>query len=75
MDNAASENENSAASMISWVIAFGIGYSVLRYHIVGPVPWKDFPFFILNKGICLSAFILLTFNFSFGPAKNLGLCG
>jgi hypothetical protein len=45
----------------------------LRYHIVGPVPWKDFPFFILNKGIALSAFILLACNFGFGPLNNLGI--
>jgi hypothetical protein len=55
------------------VIAFGIGYSILRYHISGPVPWKDFSFFILHKGLCLSAFILLTMNFGFGPAKNIGM--
>jgi DMSO/TMAO reductase YedYZ heme-binding membrane subunit len=73
MNDESSENRNSAVSLISWVIAFGIGYSILRYHIAGPVPWKEFPFFILNKGICLSAFILLTLNFGLGPAKNIGL--
>ncbi len=55
------------------MLLFGLAYAVLRYHIVGPVPWKDFPFFILNKGISLSAFILLTFNFAFGPLNNLGV--
>ncbi len=65
--------KNSAGSIIVTVIVFSIGYAILRYHIVGPVPWKDFPFFILNKGISLSAFILLTFNFSLGPLKNLGV--
>jgi DMSO/TMAO reductase YedYZ heme-binding membrane subunit len=50
-----------------------VGYAVLRYHIAGPVPWKDFPFFILNKGISLGAFILITFNFTFGPLNNLGV--
>jgi len=73
MNNAMNESKNSATSIISWVIAFGIGYSILRYHVVGPVAWKDFPFFILNKGISLSAFILLTLNFGLGPAKNLGV--
>ena len=48
-------------------------HAVLRYHIAGPVPWKDFPFFILNKGISLSAFILLTCNIGFGPLNNLGV--
>jgi hypothetical protein len=51
---------NSAGPIIAIVMIFGLGYAVLRYHIVGPVPWKDFPFFILNKGISLSAFVLLT---------------
>ena len=64
---------NSAASIITITLIFGLAYAVLRYHIVGPVPWKDFPFFILNKGISLSAFILLTCNFGFGPLKNLGV--
>ena len=64
---------NSAGPIIAIVMIFGLAYAVLRYHIVGPVPWKDFPFFILNKGISLSAFILLTCNFSFGPLNNLGV--
>ena len=42
---------NSAGTSISLVLIFGLAYAVLRYHIAGPVPWKDFPFFILNKGI------------------------
>lgn len=50
-----------------------IAYAVLRYHIMGPVPWKDFPFYILNKGFSLAAFVLLTFNFSIGPLNNLGV--
>jgi hypothetical protein len=68
----AEEQKNSATSLIFWVLVFGMGYSILRYHIFGPVPWKDLSFFILNKGICLSAFILLIMNFSLGPAKNIG---
>ncbi len=65
--------KNSAGLLIALTLLFSIGYAILRYHIVGSVPWKDFPFFILNKGISLSAFILLTFNFGFGPLKNLGV--
>jgi hypothetical protein len=63
---------NSSTSIITFTLIFGLAYAVLRYHIVGPVPWTDFPFFILNKGISLAAFILLTLNFSLGPLKNLG---
>ncbi len=54
-------------------IGLSITYAILRYHVLGPIPWKDLPFFILNKGIALSAFILLTFNFALGPLKNLGI--
>ncbi len=65
--------KNSATSIIAIALIFGLAYAVLRYHIVGSVPWKDFPFFILNKGISLSAFILLTLNFGLGPLNNLGV--
>lgn len=71
--NAAPEPKNSAGSIISIVLLLSIGYAVLRYHIAGPVPWKDFPFYILNKGFSLAAFILIAANFAFGPLKNLGL--
>jgi len=54
------EQKNSAALIISITIGLAIGYAILRYHIVGSVPWKDFPFYILNKGISLSAFVLFT---------------
>jgi len=66
------DNKNAEASIITTTLALSIGYAVLRYHILGPVLWKDFPFFILNKGLCLAAFILLTMNFALGPLKNLG---
>ena len=58
---------------VAIALVFGLAYAIVRYHIVGPVPWKDFPFFILNKGISLSAFILLTLNFALGPLNNLGV--
>ena len=64
---------NPAWAIIGWTFIFSIAYAILRYHIFGPVHWKDFPFFILNKSFSLSAFILLTFNFTFGPLKNLGV--
>jgi len=65
--------KNSAGRIITISLIFGLAYAVVRYHIAGPVPWKDFPFFILNKGISLSAFILLTLNFGLGPLNNLGV--
>jgi len=73
MNEQVNDSKNSAGSIIAVVILFSIGYAIVRYHIAGPVLWKDFPFFILNKGISLAAFILLTFNFAFGPLNNLGV--
>jgi hypothetical protein len=67
------DQKNSAASIITIVMVFGLAYAITRYHLVGPVPWKDFPMFILNKGVSLSAFILLACNFGFGPLNNLGI--
>ena len=64
---------NAAGAIITVTMSLAICYAVLRYHIAGDVPWKDFPLFILNKGLCLGAFVLITFNFALGPAKNLGL--
>ena len=64
---------NSAGSLIAITLVFGLTFAVVRYHVAGAVPWKDFPFFILNKGISLSAFILLTLNFALGPLNNLGV--
>jgi len=64
---------NSAGLIIALTVILSLAYAILRYHIVGPVAWKDFPFFILNKGISLGAFILLTFNFGLGPLRNLGV--
>jgi DMSO/TMAO reductase YedYZ heme-binding membrane subunit len=65
--------KNSAGLIIAITCLLSIGYAILRYHIVGTVPWKDFPFFIFNKGISLAAFILLSFNFSVGPLNNIGI--
>ncbi len=71
--NTTTIQKNHAGKIIAITSILSLSYAILRYHIVGDVPWKDFPFFILNKGISLAAFILLTFNFSIGPLKNLGL--
>ncbi len=73
MNEQAIDNKNSAGVIILVTLLFAIGYAVLRYHIAGPVPWKDFPMFILNKALCLAGFVLLTFNFTLGPLNSLGV--
>jgi len=73
MNNQPDVRTSSAGRIIAVVLIFSLLYAVVRYHIVGPVPWKDLPFFILNKGISLGAFMLLTLNFGLGPLNNLGV--
>jgi len=73
MSGETNTTQNSAGTIITVALLFGLGYAVVRYHIAGPVPWEDFPFFILNKGFSLSAFVLLALNFSFGPLHSLGV--
>ncbi|MGI9201657.1 MAG: hypothetical protein ACR2QL_11395 [Woeseiaceae bacterium] len=73
MENQEAKTKNAAGSMIAVVLLLSVAYAVIRYHLVGPVPWKDFPFFILNKGISLAAFVLLTLNFGLGPLNNIGV--
>jgi len=65
--------KNTSIRLVSGVVLFSLAYAILRYHLVGDVPWKDFPFYILNKGLSLASFILISFNFAFGPAKKWGI--
>jgi len=73
MNTNQSENKNAAGRIILFTILLCVAYAVLRYHILGPVGWKDFPFLILNKGISLAALVLLVLNFSLGPLNNIGV--
>jgi hypothetical protein len=73
MSTDVSANKNAAGKIIFFTIILSIAYAIVRYHLVGPVDWKDFPFFILNKGISLAALTLLVLNFGLGPLNNIGL--
>jgi hypothetical protein len=73
MNTDVSVNKNAAGRIIIYTMILSIGYAILRYHILGPVSWHDFPFFILNKGLSLAALLLLVLNFSLGPLNNIGL--
>jgi hypothetical protein len=66
-------SEGIGGNVITGTILASVGYAVVRYHIAGDVPWNELSLFILNKGLCLAAFILLTLNFALGPARNIGL--
>lgn len=64
-------SRNAAGRIILFTCLLSLAYAILRYHVVGPTPWKDLSLYTLNKGIALSAFIILIFSFSFGPLNNL----
>lgn len=71
--NEPTDQNSKAGKIIGITLVMAMAYAVLRYHIAGDVPWKDLPFYITNKGLSLSAFILLSLNFGLGPARNLGV--
>jgi DMSO/TMAO reductase YedYZ heme-binding membrane subunit len=49
-------------------VVFGscVAYAVVRYHIVGDVPWRHFPTFILNKATSLAAVIFVAASYLIG---------
>jgi hypothetical protein len=61
------------SKVILGILVTAMAYAVLRYNIVGDVPWNDLPLYIVNKGLSLGGMILLTLNFTLGPAKQLGI--
>jgi hypothetical protein len=71
--NRITHSKEFAGRIIPVTIIMSIGYSILRYNIMGDVSWDDVPFYILNKGISLAALILLSLNFSIGPLKRLNI--
>ena len=69
-----SGSEKRMCIKIIWpILITSIGYAILRYNVVGTVPWKDLPIFIVNKGVSLAGVILLTLSFSIRPINNLGV--
>ena len=55
------------------IFLLSFAYSVIRYNVVAGVPWKELPFFIMNKIISLNGMILLILTFTISPLKNLGV--
>ena len=52
-----------------WLLAvFGLSlaYAVVRHHIAGPVEWRHFPLFILNKATALAAVSLVACSYLVG---------
>ena len=66
-------SKHFSAKVILSILFFSLLYGIIRYHFVGGIPWKELPFFIMNKAVALNGMILLIFTFTIGPLKNLGL--
>ena len=51
-----------------FAVIFGISlvYAIIRYHLVGDVAWQNFPLFILNKIISLSAVAFVACSYLIG---------
>lgn len=73
MESSSKNIKNSAPAIIFSTIIICVSYTIIRYHLLGSVSWKDFPFFIFNKGLAFSSFFLIILNFSLSPLQNLGI--
>ena len=48
------------------VFGLSLAYAVIRYHLAGPVEWRHFPLFILNKATSLAAVMLVASSYLIG---------
>lgn len=62
VDNSIKKTEKAVFVIVIVAAFFSISYAILRYNIFGQVPWKDLPFYVLNKSISLTAIILFTIS-------------
>ena len=68
-----SSSNSISGKVIVVVLVLSLVYSIVRYHLAGGVPWKELPFFIMNKAISLNGLFLLVITFSIAPLKNMGM--
>ena len=53
------------------VVASAFLYAIVRYHIIKGVAWSEFPLFISNKAISLSAVALIAISYILGSLASL----
>jgi DMSO/TMAO reductase YedYZ heme-binding membrane subunit len=68
-----SSSKGISGRIIAVVFTLSLAYSIVRYNLAGGVPWKELPFFIMNKAISLNGLMLLVITFSIAPLKNMGV--
>ena len=52
------------------LIASAFLYAIIRYHIIKGVAWSEFPLFISNKAISLSAVALIAVSYAVGSLAS-----
>jgi len=67
------DKKSAVKILIISTLLLSLLYVVVRYHIFGDVEWREFPLYTFNKTMALSGFLLVTYNFSVGPLKNIGI--
>jgi len=60
--NSSIKSKNKVFALVTITAIFSLCYAILRYNIFGSIPWKDLPFFIMNKAISLTAIILFAIS-------------
>ena len=66
-----STKQTQVKTIIFGILGLSLAYAITRYQIFGSVPWKDLPFYILNKAISMSAFILLVLSLSLSTMQKM----
>jgi DMSO/TMAO reductase YedYZ heme-binding membrane subunit len=61
----------TTAKWFAVVFGFSLAYAVVRYHLVGDVPWRNFPLFILNKATSLAAVIFVACSYLIGKLIHI----
>ena len=73
MENKTGKDKSISLKIVYAIAGFSFLYSIVRYNVAGGVPWKDMPFFIMNKAISFNGLLLLVLTFSIKPLKNIGV--
>jgi DMSO/TMAO reductase YedYZ heme-binding membrane subunit len=60
------------------VLSITLAYSILRYHVLGDIPWAQLPLFVFNKAVSWSGLVLLALAYirrDKAAARSLGVRG
>lgn len=67
MNDAKSVGWKQTAAIVLTIFAICLVYAFIRYNIVRNVSFDNFPLFIMNKAVAMSATILIGISFLLGP--------